>query len=363
MKKSPIIFLFALLQLVIVSCENENEVFQENLITEASNKNLRIRVTPKEVGGSNYTMYDTQGYQNTGVWSSPDNLKLVIGHYHLNPNKVHTQLQTMYQNGQRKIGLMIWYTHFPSYWPNTNTHLHTIRSNGFRLPYQQEQNLKNVLQKIKSIGYNEVTIRFASQGIAHPEGWNGWDEDQFQENWNFIYHAINTVESTLGISSIKRVYDLDGEMGGRFDGQTVPYMDKLWRNFSYRFSYLKSYGFSVAYAPGRLNRLIKLLKATGRSADEYAIDIYENASQALNHIKNELNQNGEANTSVVIQETYYNDAVQYRDFINGIKRNNLNVRYIMQWPWRRGYQHMHFSENYPKYYNNYLPLDIEHIGR
>ncbi|MBW1298249.1 J domain-containing protein [Aquimarina litoralis] len=360
--KNLSILLTCLLAFVLLSCENEIENIHENATTEPQEKHTRVIVTPKQVGGSNYTMYDTQGYRNTGIWSSPDNLKLVIGHYHLNPTKVHTQLQQMYQNGQRKIGLVIWYTHFPPYWPNSNTHLHTIRSNNSSLPYQQEQNFKNVLQKIKSIGYNEVTIRFAAQGLAHPEGWQSWNETQFQENWNFIYNAINTAENTLGNSSLKRMYDLDVEMGGRFDGQTVPYMDKLWRNFSYVYPNLKSYGFSIAYAPGRLDRLIKNLKQTGRNADEYAIDIYENASQALITIKNELNKNREYGKSIVIQETYYNDKQQYRDFISGIKSNNLNVRFIMQWPWRRGFQHPHFSENYPKYYDNYLPLDVEIPG-
>ncbi|MCK8519968.1 hypothetical protein M0D21_00195 [Aquimarina sp. D1M17] len=363
MKNNILIFLTFISITLITSCEKDT-LEEIKLESEALNKNRLITVTPKEVGGSNYVMFDTQGYQNTGVWSSPDNLKLVVGHYHLDPAKVNTQLRTMYQNGQRKIALMIWYTHFPSHWPNSDTHIHTIRSNAYRLPAQQEQNLKNVLGLIKSIGYNEVVLRFAQQGLADPGGWSSWNETQFQENWNFIYHAINTTETKLGNpSSIKRVYDLGVELGGITRGQSIPYVDKLWRNFSFRFPHLKSTGFSVAYAPGRLDKLIKTLKPTGRTPNEYAIDIYGGASNAIRTVKNELSRNGDANKTVVIQETYYNDALQYNQFISSIKSNRLNVRYIMQWPLRRNYHRAHFSENYPRYFDNYLPLDVEHTGR
>ncbi|WP_299253201.1 hypothetical protein [uncultured Aquimarina sp.] len=363
--KKIIIFCYTIVFItVFISCEKDH--IQETLTTEKTKSNGEttnkgflppIAITSKEVGGSNFPMFDTQGYQNTGVWSSPDNLKLVVGHYHLNPSIVNSQLRTMYQNGQRKIALVIWYTHFPSHWPNTNTHIHTIRSNAYRLPAQQEQNLKNILGQIKSIGFDEVVLRFAQQGSADPGGWATWDETQFQENWNFIYNTINTTETKLGSPlSIKRVYDLGLELGGLTSGQTIRYVDKLWRNFSFRFPNLKSNGFSIAYAPGRLDKLIKTLKPTGRTPNEYAVDIYGGANAAIQNIKRELNRNGDSNKTIIIQETYYNDAVQYQEFITSINRNNLNVRYIMQWPLRKNAPRQHFSENYPRNYNNYLPF-------
>ncbi len=355
-------FYLLLFFIVLCSCQKDDQIIITETSDEVDQKRFGdIIITPKEVGGSNYVMYDTQGYRETDTWSSPDNLKLVIGHYHLSPSKVNAQLRAMFKNGQRKIAIVIWYNDFTV---DPNIDRHTIQSNSGRLPSQQEQNFKNVLGQIKNIGYNEIIIRFAGQGSSDPGGWNNWQEPQFQKNWNFIYNTINTAETTLGSpSSIKRVYDLGVELGGLTKGQTIPYVDKLWRNFSFRFPNLKSTGFSIAYAPGRLDRLIKTLKATGRTPNEYAIDIYDGVTNGLQRIKNELRSNGESSKTIVIQETYYNDAQNYQILIDAIKNNALNVRYIMQWPLRRNYHRRHFSENYPQHYYNYLPLDITHLGR
>ena len=66
-----------------------------------------------EIGGSNYVMYHVdEAYRvrnEPGSWSKPGILKPVIGYYHLQePGEIAGQLKTMYDNGQRKIAMMVW---------------------------------------------------------------------------------------------------------------------------------------------------------------------------------------------------------------------------------------------------------------
>jgi hypothetical protein len=71
--------------------------------------------TAWEIGGSNYPMYSVGNYleyPDDSVWFIPYNLRPVIGTYHLAPDTVRKQLAIMYNNGQRKIALDLWYSDF-----------------------------------------------------------------------------------------------------------------------------------------------------------------------------------------------------------------------------------------------------------
>ncbi|WP_299212733.1 hypothetical protein [uncultured Aquimarina sp.] len=362
--------LLLILSLAINSCdiednnieikENTNDV-EQNLLNKSNTYN-NVKSIVLEVGGSNYPMYDVQGYlDNNDDWFKEGALKLVIGDYHLYPNKVNDQLTTMYQNGQRKIALIIWYNHFnPSI--TTDTYGHVIPSNKYKLTEQHESNFINVLNQVKSIGYNEIILRFAAQGIASPKSWDEtWNEVQYQENWNFINNTIKTMESTLG-ESPQRVYDLGVEMGGITKGQTEKYVKKLWNNFRYVHPELKSFGFSFAHAPGRLDNLIKNLATTGKLPDEYAFDIYQNFATKIENIKQELADNGEEDKTIVIQECPYNTQEVYTEIMQSITVNNLKVRYIMQWPVAYDSDIKHFTMDYPSEFKEYMSPFIYNAG-
>ncbi|MEZ4743817.1 MAG: hypothetical protein R3B45_15460 [Bdellovibrionota bacterium] len=323
--------------------------------------NNKSKNIPLEIGGSNYPMYDVSGYLNapdpSGAWFDEGNLKLVIGDFHQDPDAVKNQLKTMYQNGQRKIALILWHTHFPQ--QNTdNTFGNIVRSNEYKLPDQQESNLENILNEINAIGYDEVFLRFAPQRSANPGNWNGWDKTQFAENWNFILNTVNKMEETLD-ASIRRAYDLGLELGGIDTGYTSQYIIKLWEKFKINFPALPA-GFSIAYSARRLDKLIRILKTTDFLPSEYWINIYGSSTDslgptaAIRHVKQELNQNGEGHKQIAILETYYNDQKQYQEIIDAVSKHGLKLRFIMQWPFNRNAKISHFSVNYPANYQNYL---------
>ncbi len=364
------LLLLLVLSLVINGCdiednnieikENTNDV-EQNLLNK-SNTYRNVKSVVMEVGGSNYPMYDVQGYlDNNDDWFKEGALKLVIGDYHLNPDKVNDQLTTMYQNGQRKIALVIWFSHFnPSI--TTETYGHVLPSNKDKLTDQHKSNFINVLNQIKSIGYDEIILRFGPQSSAAPKSWGDlWNEEQYQENWNFINNTIKTMESTLG-DSPQRVYDLGVEMGGITKGQTEKYVKKLWDNFRYVHPELKSFGFSFAHQPGRLDNLIKNLASTGKLPDEYAFDIYQNFATKIENIKQELADNGEEDKIIVIQEFPYNTKEVYTEMMQSIATNNLKVRYIMQWPVAYDSDVKHFTIDYASDFKEYMSPFIYNAG-
>ncbi len=308
-----------------------------------------------EIGGANYSLYDVQRYLDNpteATWYTPGVMNLVVGHYHLNPAKVNAQLEDMYNKGQRKIAIMIWYSRLlPGI--TTDTWGHLVKSDGGRMTAQHEQNMAAVLNKVRQLGYNEVMLRFATQGTSDPGGWAVWNEPLFQENWNFVYNAINLSENTLRNTAVRRTYDLGVELGGLTNGQTVPYIKKLWSNYVYVFGNTRSYGFSIAHAPGRLARLISDLRSTGNLPGEYASDIYDNAGGAIGTIATELQQAGELSKPLVVQECYYNDAAAFAEMTGTALQRGVKLRCMMQWPVQRGSSIPHFSMNYPPVYNEF----------
>ena len=354
-----------ILVILLIGCKKET--IQSELIEPAisiaaiQNTNSAINCPVEqllEIGGSNYSLYDIQQYLNNpteSTWYTPGVMNLIIANYHLDPGKVNKQLQDLYDHGQYKIAVVLWHMQLlPAHTDDTWGHL--VKSDEGRLIAQHEQNLIAILDKINQIGFNEVMLRFAPQGQNDPTNWrSGWNEPLFQENWNFIYNTIRLCESELQNSAVRRNYDLGVELGGRIEGEADSYVKKLWSNYLYVFGNVRSYGFSIAHDPGRLTRLIRTLRSAGALPTEYAVDIYGNEGQAINVITNELSQVGELAKQIVIQESYYNDATAFSEFINTSRQNCLKLRCIMQWPLQRGMSQIspHFSLNFPDIYSEY----------
>lgn len=309
---------------------------------------------PMEVGGANYVMWDLGNYlteQTEASWYSPHGVKPVIGTFHQNPSAVRNQLQTIYDSGQRKIALMLWYASMPR---DTcgDVYGHLVSSQGARLSAQHEQNLRDLLGLIRAIGFTHLQFRFATQGSAYPSSWVAWDEAYYQESWNFIVNTRMTIEEVLGGSNVRRVYDLDAELGGTIGGQAPEYQKRLWSDYTFAFGKADTYGFSIAYAPGRLQNMIVALSQTGSLPDLYAFDIYGDEYSALKRIAFELSFDS-ASKPIIIQEAFYNDG-QTKDAAYAKRADlGLNIRYIMQWPNARASGNVHFSLTFAESYDFY----------
>lgn len=283
--------------------------------------------------GSNFVMSSIGKYLTDPIpenWNS-DNMRPVVGTYHLNPDLVRQELKTMFDNGQRKISIVIWFNH-----TDQDVNAHVINSSGGKLPKQQMLNLLDLMNDILNTGFNEILIRFAQQGVSDPSGWTEWNEEMLNENWSFISTTRLLIEPIL--KGIPHKYDLGVELGGLDSGQAERYQRSLWLKYVLTFGSQDSVGFSVAYAPDRLKKLF----ANGIYVNQWAIDIYDNVYAGLKQIKEDMKD-----MHFIISETYYKD-LQNQDEVNrGAKDFNLNIDYILQWPLSRGSTAKHFSIDYP----------------
>jgi hypothetical protein len=232
---------------------------------------------------------------------------------------------------------------------------HSVNSRLGRPTPIQESNLRSVLRLIRENGYVEVFFRFATQDGSAPWEWTEWKEDAYLKNLSFITSTRAIVEEELGGSPVAVIYDLDAELGGRVDGQSGPYLVRLWRDYASRFGTTRTVAFSVVGSPGRFTRLIRDLDQGGIRPPEYAVDVYGDEASRLASVGQELRAAGEGAKPLIVLEVYYNDATTAGE----IERARLavpQIRTVLQWQWARGSPQAHFTVHYPERFENYLPL-------
>lgn len=313
---------------------------------------------PFEVGGSNYVMYSVGEYMTDPrdeIWLR--DVRPVIGTYHLDPATVKQQLLTMYANGQRRLSLVLWFADLSPFAAIAmdETYAHSVNSRLGRLLPTHEANLRSVLRLIREDGYLEVIFRFATQDGSAPGEWTEWNEGAYLKNLSFITTTRDIVEQELGGSPVAVTYDLDLELGGRVDGQSSPYLVRLWRDYASRFGTARTVAFSVVASPGRFSQLIRDLDQTGRRPPEYAVDVYGNEAARLDFVGEELRSANEGGKALIVLEVYYNDATTARE-IEEARRTVPQIRTLFQWPLERGPAQNDFWVHYPERFENYLPL-------
>jgi hypothetical protein len=318
-----------------------------------------------EAGGTDYVTYDLGSY---GTNMSPitfnlsaenGGIRFVINHYHLNPTKVKSQLQSMCTAGQKKIGLQFWHTDSntgqtdPAKWAGG-----AIDSTGGQLVPQLKSNINSVLSDIKATKsqngnncFNEVQIRLLPiQGTLNdPETWTTWNQTMYNSNKKFLLAVRTETESNLVGSGIRRFYDLAGEMAGVDKGQASQYMERLWREYTTEFGKSDTYGFTIVPLPGRITKLIEVYDKVGVRPDQYAIDVYDfpdlyyserkSMLGQLYPVIDELRAKNELWKPILIQETYYSDTLGHNE-LSFAKTLGLQIRSIMQWQASRETEYM-----------------------
>lgn len=292
-----------------------------------------------EMGGTNYAMMSIGNYDgSTATWGQ---VRPVIRLYHENPSLVRNQLQQMYNNGQRKIALFLWYTRTPQ--GVIHGH-HAVTSNGGRLNSKHEQNLVNLLNDIKNTGFDTLYFRFGTQDQSHPHSWTSWNEELYQENKNFVFSTRDLVTSTMAGSGIPVWFDLENEIGGAWNGQAgsgqqYDYQYRLWRDYVGRYgSGADTVGFSQILRTGTwASEQMRNLKEIygNHMPPKLAGTIYGDELEKFTQLRNNLANNGWSNMPFVVIEGYYNDQTLVNEILNA--RNNLGVRIhtLIQWPLTR----------------------------
>lgn len=318
-----------------------------------------------EVGGSNYVMYRVdESYRvrnEANSWWQPGVLELAVGHYHQNPDEIRRQLRTMYDNGQRKIAILIWISQFSpeitdKYQIVEGVYGHCVVMEEYGLSRQHSQNVRELIKLIADTDYfNELNFRFAFQGGgAGPEEWVQWNEKQYQQNWRTLVGTRAIVEDALSGSNMKVMYDLGAEIAGLEVGQVPQYTRRMWKDYTLAYGKDDTYGFSVAVYPGRIANLLKVYDDVGVRPDAYSLDIYIHVQEWLGAAAKEFAEAGINRPRIIVQETYYNDPQSLAEIQKAGRDFGFEYLYLMQWPLKRGHDVAHFSDDYAAEYDAYM---------
>lgn len=298
-----------------------------------------------KTGGSNYITIN-------GSMDCP-----VIGTYHLYPEVVASDLQSMFEHGQRKITLLLWYA--PVGFASDHLWHHVCDSTGGSLCEQHQANLLALVEAIKLAGYNELHLRFGAQGRALVREWNGWQQGQFEENRNFVLHTINLVETNKGDLPI--IYDLGVEQAWEV-WNTNPtqraYCMQLWKAYVEEgLDPATSCGFSVIHGGRGLQPMLGRLRMLRLPFPGcYCVDAYGFEYQVLTGIMPVLASFRQESKPVYLEETYYNDPISCADVRRAIAEiPALNFQCIFQWPEVRDTPRGGgVPDIYPRRFDNYL---------
>lgn len=343
------LFLIAIIVLIVESITKHTNFFQKASNFSTLPMSEAYSIDNLTAGGTNYAVYDLGDYGNdpsdenfSKLDTASGGIKYVIGSYDLNPALVTSQLKEMCKNGQRKIGLILWFGPFGINSTNPDSvYKALVNSRGGKLQDRQVQNLKSLLPLIANLStsdnklcFNEMQFRFAPQGNASAIGWSGWNETQYIENRNFIFSTHDLVKNILSGSSIKLFFDIGAEEGGRTDGQLSTYLSKIWKDYTDKYGVSDTYGFSIAYAPGRLQGLINLFKNSGKMPSQFALDLYDMDGGGLGatymDILGILKKNSIPSYPIIVQETWFADSQAFTQTVNA-RYTGLKVRTVMQW--------------------------------
>ena len=304
---------------------------------------------PKYGGGSMYC--NINGTPNFNL----------VGRFHENRTLIETQLREMYANGQRHIGVILWF--MPMNWPNIppdHTWNHTCDSYGGRLFAQHSQNVADFVRLIRQIGFEELHFRFAPQGgVAWVANWTTWNQTQFNENAAFMHSVRALVEADKG--ELRLVYDLAVEHGNeKFD--TTPlhrqYCIELWRSYVTAYGPADSCGFTVIHGGAGVRAMLNRIREAGLPFPScYCVDSYGFEYVALTGVQNELVSAGETGKPIFLQETFYNDPQVATDVRRAVQETGMNLAGVYQWPIVRGTDpHSQFYDLFPRAFDNYANL-------
>ena len=172
-------------------------------------------------GGTNFAFYDIKDAylerNEPNSWWTPGVLNHIVGAFHMQKaSEIYEILGLMYKGGQRKIAIVIWHMNIDddklakgSKWKSEipagfeNIYGHNVNSSGGSMCQQHKKNLAMLLDLIEKVGFENVTIRFAPQGVNDPAQWGAWQEKYYRENISFIFSAKQISDRVLKNSKTK----------------------------------------------------------------------------------------------------------------------------------------------------------------
>lgn len=292
--------------------------------------------------GVDYFVYDTGAYNpeqpsgQSNNWYTPGhNFKTPIGLSNLEPSLVDSQLSRMRASGMDWITIQIQIDNFKGCETNGSGSCNDGFVDGiwgeindyssYALPSQEQTNLRNMLAKIRSLGFRHVVIRF----MNYSPGINGaFDETNYQAAWNMIVKTRAITYQALDGAITKPLFDLDGEGPGSPAADRQHYDRRLWSDYTYTFGSSDTVGFSIIGDNYHLANGIPIFGSIKPAI--YAFDIYGDVGQGLVNAWNALGS--EKSKPIMIMETYSNDAQTANEIQQVLLSHpGINLVGIMQW--------------------------------
>ena len=331
------------------------------------------------------------------------------------------QLAQMRENGQTKISILFYFSHayLRALIEYRIAHQYTdgltlipFNPSGIegdvnvRLTYQQEQNLYDFLEDVKTAGFTQLNVRFVPFDYCNDFNWPSlgreppikehfWMQDRYEHNRNYMFSIIRMIQSHRGDLSV--IYDLGTEHANDRLGKTAfhdydqpahnvhrRYCRTLWSDYMSEFDKYESMAFSCVTqfnqplykcAPVGLVNMLELFDRNHLFfPGYYGIDVYDTPDvkppvllpvrrvlvDFYDFLKDNYSKEQEYKKPIIIQETMYNDLSVFNQIKLALNdRPNLKLHSLFQWPRLRGHPDSEdyiFPDGFPFNYYNYTTL-------
>ncbi len=239
---------------------------------------------------------------------------------------IDTQLQEMYDNGQRRLRIPI----FHGRGIDSGT---AMDSTGGNLSPRFQANLANLLAAVKATGFVELEVSFNPQGANDPTQWTTFSSDYYQENWSLIQnlHAI------IAGAGIPYHIDLLNEGIPPPDyAAFLQYSQELWNDYVSMFGSSDTIGFSIVADAAHLGQVSLVYGPTSYgnhgSPQLFDVHIYDQTGTSFESAFQALNAQGYQGVPWVIGEAYYDDATEASTLRQAANSTSQTVLYLTQWP-------------------------------
>jgi hypothetical protein len=274
---------------------------------------------PAGLGGSNYLTY----HLDAPCYREPYG---VVYNYDTASATINSQLQQMYNNGQRRLRIPI----FHGRGIDTGS---VMDSTGGNLPPRFRANLANLFAAIKATGFLELEVSFNPQGGNDPTKWTTFSADFYQENWNLIQN-LHPIIAGAGIP-----YHIDLSNEGippAGFAALLQYSQQLWNDYVSTFGSNDTLGFSIIADAAHVSQVSVVYgpSAFGNhgSPQLFDIHIYNDAGISFQSAFTALNGQGYQGVPWIIGEAFYNDANEASALRQAVNSTVQKVLYLTQWP-------------------------------
>jgi hypothetical protein len=269
---------------------------------------------PPVAGGSNYDFY----YLN-GCNREPFN---VINGFAKAPDLINYQLGRMRAAGQDRLTIGVFHHHAPESGA-------VMDSTGGTLSEADSKGLADLLAAVKAAGFAEATVAMNPLSPSNPGGWDSWQQDLYDENWQLVQKVHDLV-----VAARLPTYRID--LGNELTPSTgqslvVRYDKQMWQDYTAKYGRDDTVGFSVnSNDPGQIPTVFKVYGDAPPPV--FDIHVYGDEYNQFVGDDQQLRRQGYGTQPVIIGESYYNDPTAADGFAKGSKDSGRRILYLTQWP-------------------------------